>query len=283
MDAGVNGGVNTGLNGGVNGGVSGSMRGGVQDRNGGLVEFLWEVDPLEGELTVENNRVSQLSDIQNRSRTVYSVAFEVHPDVATLRRKIASDTSFELLTADYLRRGERTGIRLPEGSDLLTRAEEPDLIIIHGIPEPGHPFLSWISERVDVPQIWTMTPIGVERLQRSRYNQSVPIGFSGGGGFLRVSASKAPGEEVHPILEFGSPDYRRFPDLMVHQRTPNLPAGTNVLLEAVYAGTETDIPILAVETENSQKRVYLNAFGWNRWEKSDSKATEQKIQGYDLP
>jgi hypothetical protein len=247
------------------------------DRSGesdGLAEFLWQVEAVEGELTEENNRVSQLADIQDQSRTILSVAFEVHPDVATFRRQITSDLSYALVTADYLRRGAVTG------TDPFTLAESPDLVLIHGLPEPGHPFLDWLSERDDVPQIWALAPIGVERLRRSQYgNNTVPLSLSGNGGFLRVSVRAAEEtvdetedetetKELHPILEFGSPDYRRFPDLMVHQIVPEVASGTTTLLNATYAGTETDIPILAVLTVNGQKITLLNAFGWHRWEQS---------------
>lgn len=238
----------------------------------GLAEFRWEADLLEGEITGENNESVQLVDVLPRDLLVLSAGFELHPDVAALRRVIASDQSYELITADYLQRNRVFG------TDPLELPKKPGLVVIHGLPEPGHPFLAWLEEHDEIPQVWLISPGGLERLQSLGNRTIFPFNIVNRGGFLPIKLSIPDGAELHPILELNDPDFRRFPDLTVHQSQVILPDAAEYLMMATYQGVETDIPVLSVDDDGIRKRSFVTAFGWSKMEKSTNEEAASTFQ-----
>jgi hypothetical protein len=72
---------------------------------------------------------------------VLSFAFEVHPDVSSIRRLIATDQQNELISSTYL------GNNRFAGGDPRELDEDPDLIVLHGLPSVHSGLFEWIYDQ----------------------------------------------------------------------------------------------------------------------------------------
>jgi hypothetical protein len=118
----------------------------------GFYDFEINVPPKPDEFTDQNNRASFTIEVLDDKSRILSLAFEVHPDVSTIRRLIATDQQNELLASTYLGDNRFLGV-----SSALDMDEDPDLIVLHGLPETGTELFEWLMNR-QVPLLYVATP-----------------------------------------------------------------------------------------------------------------------------
>jgi len=231
----------------------------------GFYEYEVNIPELPGEFTAENNRSVFSIEVLDEKTKILSVAFEVHPDVAAMRRVIAVDQQNELLKSLSLGNGRFSGVN-PFELD-----EDPELIILHGLPQPGSQFYEWLNDNNSIPIVLQVTPKSFRQI--ASYNYGTNLGFhslQSLRSILDVHLMTAAERYSHPLLEFESVDFRRFPTLKTAEGSYNLSPLSEKLLKAEYQRTETDIPILMTESDNIRRITTINAFGWYRFEQSSS-------------
>jgi len=228
----------------------------------GFIEYEINIPGLDGEFTLQNNRERFTIEVIDEKTKIVSIAFEVHPDVASIRRLIATDSQNELHYTNRLSGDRLTGIDPRELESI------PDLIVLHGLPAFNDPLLEWIGENSEVPVIYFLLPSSQER--------HVSIGDDVD--FLTYTVS-TPRQSIidahlyqerdafsHPLLEFSPADYRRFPVLKTFRSEYSTSSLTETLFSAEFQREETGIPIIMTESTGTRRLAGINAFGWHRFE-----------------
>jgi hypothetical protein len=227
----------------------------------GIYEFSVEVPPLEGEFTDENNRHTFSAEVLDDKTTILSIAFNIHPDVSAVRHLIATDIRNELISSTWLG-NDRFG-----ESDLSAPDfdwNEPDLIILHGLPPQGLP----ISERLintfsNTPFIIFNTP--EQRSIDTGLQSLLPLSRSGVSSTLPVTPLRVSDDSQHPIIDFVLPDARSLQTVVTADASYQLAVTAEPLLFARFQRDRTDIPLLVVDESAGERRAVVNATGWYRY------------------
>lgn len=236
----------------------------------GYIDLTIEVVPFDDEFTDQNNRSSSSLQILDDKLTILSLAYEIHPDVASVRRYIATDQQYELIQSTYIGNNRYSGQPL-SGLDM----EEIDLLVLHGLPPGNHPDLDiWLE--ADIPVLFFSTP-GSVLAEYSESRQNISLLTTGAGqNSIEVTLREAVPNGNHPLLEYNSVQFNRFPTLITNSRSIQPSPAAEVLLRANYQRTETDIPLLLAGDFGNRRITSVNAYGWNRLEMS----MEQEISSF---
>ena len=227
----------------------------------GLYDLAIDIVPIENEFTTENNRFSFTMDVLDDKTRIFSIAFEIHPDVAAIRNQIATDIQNELIQSTWLG-GERFSDIDPLSSEF--NQDEVDLFIIHGEP----PAESAIAERLI--NIIDQKPVIIFTL---------PSSFRGAENFnsLKSAFPQSPGSpsEIrpvrsssdlsHPLVELTIPPERTLPALISHQGEYSISPAGQILIRANFQGAETNIPVLISDEVANRRLATVNAYGWYQY------------------
>ncbi len=227
----------------------------------GLYDLAVDIVPIENEFTTENNRFSFTMDVLDDKTRIFSIAFEIHPDVAAIRNQIATDIQNELIQSTWLG-GERFSDIDPFSSEF--NQDEVDLFIIHGEP----PAESAIAERLI--NIIDQKPVIIFTL---------PSSFRGAENFnsLKSAFPQSPGSpsEIrpvrsssdlsHPLVELTIPPERTLPALISHQGEYSISPAGQILIRANFQGAETNIPVLVSDEVANRRLATVNAYGWYQY------------------
>lgn len=227
--------------------------------------FTYEINipGLEGEFTLQNNREQFSVEVLDEKTRIVSLAFEIHPDVGSIRRLIATDQQNELISTTRLSGGQSMG------ADLTSLDSPPDLIILHGLPSGSDPLLNWIESQVDVPVIYFMLPTAQENhRQLDGANYLTHTIETGRTNVLDVHLLQEREPYSHPLLEFSPQDYRRFPTLKTFRTEIRPSVLADVLYTAEFQRNETDIPLIITQSTGSRRLAGVNAHGWHRYERT---------------
>lgn len=228
----------------------------------GFYDFSVNIPVLENEFDERNNRESFMVEVLDDKTTIYSLAFEVHPDVGALRRLIASDQQNELIQANWLSNNRYSGV------DPRELESDPELIILHGLPDENDPVFEWITEQNEIPILIFQMPQSIQKINAFS-EMGLPItGISNPGSILDVHINSARELYSHSLLEFDVVDFRRFPTLKALRANYQLNTISELLLDAEYQRVETDIPILVVQSDALRRVALVNAYGWSRFDLS---------------
>lgn len=225
----------------------------------GFYEYELTIPGLPDEFTLQNNRETFTIEVLDNKTRILSLAFEVHPDVSAIRRVMASDQQNEVTQSTQLREGAFAG---PNPVDT---EQEYDLIVLHGLPAQQGALTDWLNANKSVPVVVIISPNMYQNSDESSY---FPHSISSSGSFLDIHIIMEAERFSHPLLEFDEPDFRRFPTIKSWRSNYNLSPLSNTLLAAEYQRMETNIPILVTESDTERRHVFVNAFGWYRFEKS---------------
>lgn len=225
----------------------------------GVVEYEVDVPGLPNEFTLQNNTETFAVDVLDARTNILSLAFEVHPDVASIRRLIASDRQNELTSTNFIRTGLYTGV------DPTVKSEEYDLIVLHGLPSQNEPITNWLNEQNETPLVLFQTPTGYRQMDQAETLEIFPHSISSTGSILDVHLNLVSDRASHPILEFTGVDFRRFPSVKTMQADYSLSALAESHIMAEYQRNETEIPIVVTESEVDRRSVFINGFGWFRY------------------
>jgi len=227
----------------------------------GFYEYEINIPGLEDEFTLQNNRERLTVDVLDEKTRIVSLAFEVHPDVGTMRRLIATDSQIELFSATRLSDRNLTG-EDPRELDF-----QPDLILLHGLPAPNDPLLSWIEEQNEVPVLYVLTPNAQPRHEqlgsRPFLTYSVATARQS---LLNLHLKQELDPYSHPLLEFSAQEFRRFPTLQSYRSEYNTSPLSETLFTGEFQREETDIPLVITESAGTRRLAGINAFGWYRFE-----------------
>lgn len=243
------------------------------DRSSHLIDFSREfaepgfytvelnIPPKEEEFTDRNNSRSFTVEVIDDKTRILSLAFEVHPDVRSLRNLIATDRQNELTAATWLGDGRYIG------DDPTTDDTEYDLLVLHGLPDPGSAISEWLEEQ-DVPLLFLTSPDSYSKLNSDQLSGLTNLSLSQPQTLLDVQIQPWDSEISHPLLELENSYLSRFPTVQTYRGNYNTSPVSEVLLTAQFQRNATDIPLLIVEDTPSGRRATLNAFGWYRLEQN---------------
>ncbi|TVR13850.1 MAG: hypothetical protein EA391_13590 [Balneolaceae bacterium] len=234
----------------------------------GFFDFEINVPPKEDELTDQNNRYIFNIEVLDDKTKILSIAYEVHPDVSAIRRFIATDQQNELVISTWI--NEQTMI----GVDPLNLSEEPDLIVLHGLPPNGSNVLEWI-ENQQIPVLYFATPSAFSRLGDSSLSNIIGFYATGIQNPIDVQIYHGSGQGSHSLLELTPQNYQRFPMLQTFRGNYRLSPLAQPLMFALFQRSETDIPLLIAEDTSTRRKAAVNAFGWYRYQQSTLDEAQQ--------
>lgn len=241
----------------------------------GLRQFEAVVEPLQGEWTNRNNRVTFSIDVLDNRLRVLLLSFEVHPDVKVVQNLLEVDESIFSRSLTWIGGDRFINGPLPTNPDTL------DLVILYGFPHNGVPqrlqdqVVSLIS---GTSYILGASPLFDPALAMRRLEGSIPLALPPVNSPFEVGITLNPTAREHPILKYEHPEYERAPRLYGHIRNLRPAAGSEVLLTANFRGAEVDAPLLAVRTVGSRRAAVLNLFGYYVWNLSSNPVIRNAAQ-----
>ena len=220
------------------------------------------VPSLDSEFTDQNNSRSFTLEVQDNKTEILSLAFDIHPDVGSVRRLIASDMQNELTNATVFTNGQVLG------QDPLSISSVPDLIVVHGLPEPGSEYSEWLNNSTS-PVLYLSTPGTYQNGKSVRnYLSSKPYRATGNGRMINVQIENFLGDADHPILNVPSVNFQRMPFLMTNQSAHALNTGASILFRATFQREVTPYPLLIVNEGLNRRVAVINAYNWYLYEQS---------------
>lgn len=155
----------------------------LEARQNGLQKYSVIIDPVEGELSVRNNRKDIFIEVLDARSKVLILAGAPHPDISALQQAITSNINYEVETKLI--------------DDFAGGVEKYSMIILHGIPSgqnPAESVLKTISEK-QVPVLYIVTT----QTNLARFSQ-MHAGLS-------IISPKQMSDEAVPVLNAGFSDF----------------------------------------------------------------------------
>lgn len=235
----------------------------------GFFDFEVRVPVKEEEFTDQNNNYSFTIEVLEDKTNILSLAFDVHPDVGSIRRIIGTDQQNELFSSTYL------GNNRFVGSDPQEIDENMDLIVLHGLPSIGSSLFEWLQNQ-PTPILYIATPNSFQIL-RSDDISDLTAFYISNIGFQQIDIQLEPFQASvsHPILEIPQTGLQRFPGLQTYRGRYQTSPLSQILLTGSFRGTDSGIPVLIAEDASTNRRASLSAFGWYRFEQSLDTNTRQ--------
>lgn len=228
----------------------------------GLQQYEIYVPEIEGEWTTANNQGAFSIDVLDDKLRIMQLAFEIHPDVRTLRSILREDESIEL---DY--RTWISGERFVEGA-FPQEPDTLDLIILQGFPSGDIPqsLIGQIREFTrGLPVVFLSGPAVDFNLFTSIYGDLLPVRAASNPEKRDIRPLVNPDQQDHPLLELPVASLDRAPPLFAPIQEIESTSGSTNLLHANYRGAELDIPVLSTRTVGNSRTALLNAHGFYRW------------------
>lgn len=236
----------------------------TQFEDPGFYELEFNVPPKEDEYTARNNIARLNIEVLDDKSQILSIAFQIHPDVGSIRRLIASDSQYELTSSTQTLNNQFAG------EDPLQLNEYYDLIIVHGVPEPNSNISRWLSER-DEPILFLSTPGSFNQRALGELTDIKPLRYTSVATPLDVTVGVPDENLSHPLLELETRGLNRFPTLKTFRGNFSLSSNlSQILLKADFQSAQTDIPILVIEELPNRRIAEINAFDWFRYERSQN-------------
>jgi len=229
----------------------------------GFYEYEINIPGLKEEFTLQNNREEFTVEVLDDKTQIVSLAFEVHPDVGSLRRLIATDRQNELISATRLSNSRTMG------EDVTGLETPPDLIVLHGLPDTNDPLLDWIQEQSEIPVVYFMLPS--THRNHDNFNDADFLTYSVEqfqSNVIDVHLLQERDPYSHPLLEFSPQEFRRFPTLSIFRADINESPLADVLFTGEFQRTKTDIPVIMTQSVGTRRLAGINAFGWHRFNRT---------------
>lgn len=232
----------------------------------GTERFRVEIPKLGDEWTTANNSYSFAIDVQDDQIRILHVAFEIHPDVSSLRHLLATDES---ILADYRTwsGGDRfLGGSVPQSADTL------DLVIFHGFPhrQMDSGLRSSLAQFASGTNLLLLTLPGtdLDNLQNDLQNIA-PIRQRAASPVGNILPLLNDAEREHAVFDFDIPgNLNRGPELRGPVRNYASASIARDLLMTSHRNENTGIPMLSVQQLGNNRVSQLNAWQWHRWQQS---------------
>lgn len=229
----------------------------VEFNETGFYEYTIEVPALEEELTDRNNSVSFSIEVIDDNTVIHSLAFEIHPDVSTIRRIISSDIQNELIVTNYFSDHTVTG------TDPFSEAVEADLLVLHGLPDPESAISDWIQRR-DGPMLLFQLPHSFRNQEGSAIANL--FGYS-------VDSSRQ-GALFEMDIDTQQISHALLDNLIIPPRLPRLRSVlsdyslsplSSPLVDLRNEGEQSGKPMLILNESTPHRTAVITPFGWYRF------------------
>lgn len=227
----------------------------------GFYTFQVNVPPKSEEFTVQNNQTSFSIEVQDDKTVILSLAFDIHPDVSTIRRLIASDQQNELFISTWINENRFLG------TDPYILNEEPDLIILHGLPPLNSRIHQWI-EAQEAPYLIFQSPNTSQLFTVSEFSGLTGFQLVSPQGTFDVQLDYQNQTTQHSIMELGNITINRFPNLKMVRGNYNLSTVAQPLLFATFERSENNFPIVITSDVSNRRIATVTAYGWYRFDQS---------------
>lgn len=235
----------------------------------GFFDFEIRIPAKDGEFTEQNNQFQFTIEVLEDKTNILSLAFEIHPDIGSIRRLIATDQQNELFSSTYL--GNNRFI----GSDPEQLDEEMDLIVLHGLPAINSSLFEWLNNQ-QIPILYVAAPTTFRILMSNQITDLTACYLSAiGRQQVNIQLEPFQTSVSHPILEVQSTGIQRFPSLQTYRGQYQLSSLSQTLMTGSYRGVQSGIPVLIAEDASTTRRASVTAYGWYRFEQSRSPEARQ--------
>ena len=235
----------------------------------GFFDFEIQIPKKEDEFTGRNNRYSFTVEVLEDKTNILSLAFDVHPDVGSIRRIIGTDQQNELFSSTYLGNNRFAGEN-PQEID-----EQMDLIVLHGLPDIDSSLFEWVQNQ-QTPVLYIATPNTFQILRSDDITNLTAFYLSTiGSQQIDIQLEPFQTSVSHPILEIPQTGLQRFPALQTYRANYQASSLSQTLLTGNFRGIDSVIPILIAEDASTNRRASLPAFGWFRFEQNQNPDTRQ--------
>ena len=235
----------------------------VKPTHTGQQQYEINIPALKEESNKRNNhRYLTLNVLDNQTR-VLDIAFEIYPDVKTVRTILGQDKGIKLESRTWISGNTFIGGKLPTKTDSL------NLIILQGYPNPSIP----VSTRNEIRQLIQNKPVvllATPEMDISQADQSLRavLPLIGPAKFIPmdISVKENQAEKGHPVLDLPHVEDQDSSPFWYGPITHVNPSqGAHVLLKADYHGQATNSPILGLRTVGNRRLAELLAFGYYHW------------------
>lgn len=235
----------------------------------GFFDFEVRVPVKDDEFTDQNNNYTFTIEVLEDKTNILSLAFDIHPDVGSIRRIIGTDQQNELFSSTYLGNNRFVGTN-PQNLN-----EQMDLIVLHGLPAIESNLYEWL-EGQSTPILYIATPSSFQILRSDEITDLTAF-YVSNIGFQQIDIQLEPFQTTisHPILEIPQTGLPQFPTLQTYRGRYQTSSLAQTLLTASFRGIDSGIPVLIAEDASTNRRASLAAFGWFRFEQSQNPDTRQ--------
>lgn len=221
----------------------------------GLQKYTVTVSPVEGEVSLVNNRKEVFVDVLENRQKILIAGAAPHPDLAALRLAISSNLNYEVeaIAAD----------------DFTGAIDEYSLVVLHRIPAKNKQGQQLLNELVRKARPFVLV-LGAE-VDYNAFN-ALKLGYSLSG--YRESMTDVYGSYAQGFPHFNIDDdtkrmFRDLPPLSVpfgdFQAAPGVTSLTNRRVGTI----ETDVPLISFNQVNGAKIGVIGGEGIWRWRMVD--------------
>lgn len=227
----------------------------------GIKQYEVRTIPLSDEWSIENNSQRISLDVQDTRIRILHLAFELHPDVGTLRSVMSNNPSFDVINRTWI--GEN---RFVEGP-LPTRRDTFEVVVFHGISgtlptDLNNQLRAFIDE---IPLVYLNTP-GVSNAAFEQFFENIsPIRANLNRERLPVQLVSTFEESGHPIIELPLIEWNRTPIMQSPVSGLSSTSNARNLLNASLRGTETSTPLFSIREIGNTRRAFFMATGLYLW------------------
>jgi hypothetical protein len=235
----------------------------------GFRSFEIQVSPLEKEWNTKNNLATTVIQVKESEQRLLHLAFEVHPDVKTMRSIWNQDAQLTIYGRTWL-----GGSRFIEG-DLQLNADTLEALVIQGwnrnIPSTIKDQVKKLAD--ELPVLWLLTPnSNLSDFQNIVPNSAIQYPQS-----IRPYPVTLANDTVaiHSITESLDPPLDVPNPLMAPIRNFTLSPAATPLYWASYNGVTYDsAPIVTVQQMGNQRDASINAYNWYQWQQAGDQPAE---------
>ncbi|MEX2641366.1 MAG: vWA domain-containing protein [Balneolales bacterium] len=228
----------------------------------GLQQYEIHIPEIQGEWTTANNQEVFSIEVLDDKIRIMQLAFEVHPDVRSLRSILREDDSIDLDHRTWISGDRFINGAFPQNPDTL------DLIILQGFPSPAIPasLLEQVREFTrELPVLFLSAPLMDYSLFTSLYGDAMPVRAESNGDKREIRPQVNADHREHPVLDLPAADLDRAPPLFAPVQGLSATSAANVLMNAAFRNGEAAIPFLTARTAGNSRTALLSAHGFYRW------------------
>lgn len=234
---------------------------GLQLDETGLQQYLVEIPTLEDEWSDTNNQEYFAIDVLDNKTRILHAAFEIHPDVRSVRNLLATDRNISLSKRTWL--GNQ---RFMEG-EWPTDTDSLDLLILHSFPSAQMPasVIETVEENMasDLPVIFVTTPdFNPEYFGSS--SAIYPVQWNNNYQFERISLHPIGDDNEHPILELPEISYNNMPLLIGPVRQVSSKTSAKSIYDTQFQNTSTGAPLISVMERGNRRSAAITGYEWYR-------------------